>query len=69
MLAQGGVALALFALVVVVGFFPRTVRSEPRPPVLRSSLISLPGLAGAAPAAPVTSLEAGPVSLTVVAPP
>ena len=69
MLAQAGVALAVLALVVFVGFFPRTVRSAPRPPVLRSSLISLPGLAGAVPAAPVTSLEAGPVPLTVVAPP
>ena len=69
MLAQGGVAVALLALVVFVGFFPRTVRSAPRPPVLRSELISLPGLAGAVPAAPFTSLEAGPVPLTVVAPP
>ena len=69
MLAQAGVVLAVLALVVFVGLFPRTVRSAPKPPVLRSSLISLPGLAGAVPAAPVTSLEAGPVPLTVVAPP
>jgi len=68
-LAQGGVALALLALIVFGGFFPRTVRSATPPPVLRSELISLPGLAGAVPAAPITSLEARPVPLTVVAPP
>jgi murein DD-endopeptidase MepM/ murein hydrolase activator NlpD len=68
-LTQGGIALALLALVVFLGFFPRTVRSAPRPPVLRASLISVPGLGGSADPAPVTALEAGPVPLTIVAPP
>ena len=69
MLAHGAVALAVLALVVVVGFFPRTVRSAPRPPLLQSELISMPGLRGSAAEAPLTSLTPGPVPLTVVAPP
>ncbi|HEX9820533.1 MAG TPA: LysM peptidoglycan-binding domain-containing protein, partial [Methylomirabilota bacterium] len=69
MLAHGGVAIALLALIVFIGFFPRTVRSATPPPLLRASLISMPGLSGAAAAVPVTTLEAAPVPLTVVAPP
>ncbi len=45
---QGGVVLLLVAVVIVVGFFPRTVRSAPREPVLRAEVMSLPGLGGVA---------------------
>ena len=33
---------------IVAGFFPRTVRSAPREPVLRAEVMSLPGLGGVA---------------------
>ena len=45
---QGGVVLLLVAVVIVAGFFPRTVRSAPREPVLRAEVMSLPGLGGVA---------------------
>ena len=44
---QGGIVLALVAVVIVAGFFPRTVRSSPRQPVLRAEVMSLPSLGGA----------------------
>lgn len=47
-LVQGGVVLAILAVVIVAGFFPRTVRSAPREPVLRAEVMSFPGLAGVA---------------------
>ena len=47
-LVQGGVVLLLVAVVIVAGFFPRTVRSAPREPVLRAEVMSLPGLGGVA---------------------
>ena len=43
---HGIVVVALVALVITGGFFPRTVRSAPRQPELRAELISLPGLGG-----------------------
>ena len=66
--AQAGVVLVALAVVLLAGFFPRTVRSAPQQPQLRVSLISLPGLAGSGAEAAPTSLEPAPVPLTVVAP-
>lgn len=40
--------LAILVVVIVAGFFPRTVRSAPREPVLRAEVMSFPGLAGVA---------------------
>ena len=40
--------LLLVAVVIVAGFFPRTVRSAPREPMLRAEVMSLPGLGGVA---------------------
>ena len=67
--AQAGVVVAVLAVALLAGFFPRTVRSAPQQPQLRVSLISLPGLAGSEAEAALTSLEPVPVPLTVVAPP
>ena len=38
--------LAILAVVIVAGLFPRTVRSAPREPVLRAEVMSFPALAG-----------------------
>ena len=51
------------------GLFPVTVAGTVAFPPLRAASITLPGLAGSAPTAAITSLEAAPVPLTVVAPP
>ena len=40
--------LAILVVVIAAGFFPRTVRSAPREPVLRAEVMSFPGLAGVA---------------------
>ena len=71
MLARGAVALALVALVVGLGFFPRSVRSSPRLPVLRAELLSAPGLGGAAPPASLAALASGDAAAPqpVAAPP
>jgi murein DD-endopeptidase MepM/ murein hydrolase activator NlpD len=61
------VALALFAAVLTGGLFPVTIETPTATPALAASL-PLPGLAAAAPMVAVTSLEAAPVPLTVVAP-
>lgn len=66
-LTHGGVALALFALVLVGGLFPVTIQTAAATPTLAASL-PMPGLAASAPMVAITSLEAVPVPLTVVAP-
>ena len=65
-LVQGGIMLALLAVVVGAGFFPRTVRSEARQPVLRADVMSLPGLGGAADAAPPAANDEDPFVITRV---
>lgn len=45
-LVQGGLVLAVLVIVIVAGFFPRTVRSAPREPMLRAEVMSLPNLSG-----------------------
>ena len=62
-LVQGGMILALVAVVIVAGFFPRTVRSAPRQPVLRAEVMSLPSLGDAPETA--TALTATEVSFVV----
>ena len=62
-------ALLLLGLVLIGGLFPVTVAGTAVFPPLRAASITLPGLAGSAPTAAITSLEAAPVPLTVVAPP
>ena len=69
MLARGVVALALVAVVAGLGFFPRSVRSSPREPVLRAELLSAPGLGGAARPVAVATPEAPAGPQTVAAPP
>ena len=60
----------MLGAVLLAGLFPNTVRSSPQEPVLRASLISLPGLAAPDAGAQVTTtLAPAPVPLTVVAPP
>ena len=67
-LSHGGVAAALFALIMLGGLFPVTIPTIQTLPVLNASVLPLPGLAASAPMTAVTSLEAAPVPLTVVAP-
>ena len=67
--AQAGVVVAIFAAVIVAGRFPVTVVAPPPAPVLAAGSLSFLGLASAAPMTAVTSLEALPVPLTVLAPP
>lgn len=50
------------------GLFPVTIPTTQSLPVLNASALPLPGLAASAPMTAVTSLEAAPVPLTVVAP-
>ena len=50
------------------GLFPVTIQGAPVTPELRVAWLPLPGLAASAPMAAVTSLEAGPLTLTIVAP-
>ena len=69
MLAHGGVALMLLAVTLFVGLFPVTVSGAPAVPRLQAATLPLPGLAASAPMAAITSLEAAPLPLTVVAPP
>lgn len=68
-LAQGGVALAIFGVILLGAAFPVTVQGLPSTPTLRAAALPLPGLAASAPTVATTSLEAAPVLLTVVAPP
>jgi murein DD-endopeptidase MepM/ murein hydrolase activator NlpD len=67
-LLHGCVAAALFALIMLGGLFPVTIPTFQSLPVLNASVLPLPGLAASAPMTAVTSLEAAPVPLTVVAP-
>ena len=58
---QGGLVLAVLAIVLVAGLFPRTVRSAPREPVLRAEVLSLPNLSGVSePAKPTTAVPPTP---------
>ena len=68
MLAHGGVALLLFAFTLLGGLFPVTVLGTSSTPRLQAAAISMPGLVASAPLTVVSSLEAAPVPLTVVAP-
>jgi hypothetical protein len=62
------VAIALLGAVLLGGLFPVTIQGAPVTPELRVASLPLPGLAASAPMAAVTSLEAGPLTLTIVAP-
>ena len=68
-LTHGGVAIALFGAVLLGGLFPVTIQGAPVTPALRVSSLPLPGLAASAPMTAITSLEAGPLTMTIVAPP
>ena len=69
MLAHALVALVFFALVLLGGMFPVTVPGAVPTLTLQAASFTMPGLAASAPATAVTSLEAAPLPLTVVAPP
>lgn len=61
-------AIALFGAVLLGGLFPVTIQGAPVTPELRVSSLPLPGLAASAPMTAITSLEAGPLTMTIVAP-
>ena len=69
MLAHALVAFVFFALVLLGGIFPVEVPGAAPTPTLQAASFTMPGLAASAPATAVTSLEAAPLPLTVVAPP
>ena len=69
MFARAAVALLFFVFIILGGMFPETVPGAPVAPRLRAASLTIPGLAASAPTTAVTSLEAAPVLLTVVAPP
>ena len=69
MLAHVLVAFAFFALVLLGGMFPVTVPGAVPTLTLQAASFTMPGLAASAPTTAVTSLEAAPLPLTVVAPP
>ena len=66
-LAHAAMPLLFFALILLGGYFPMTVTAAPPTPQLLDASLSAPGLAASAPAVAVTSLEAAPVPLTVLA--
>ncbi len=56
----------MLAIVIVAGFFPRTVRSAPREPVLRANVLSMPNLSGVTePSRPPVVEPPEPMTLTV----
>ena len=61
-------ALVIFGFILLGGLFPVTVPGAVPTPQLRAASLSMPGVAGSAPTTVVSSLEAIPLPLTVVAP-
>lgn len=61
--------VGILALIITVGAFPVQVSDTPSNPVLNANRFTLPSLAAAIPTAGTQSLTAGPVPLTVLAPP
>lgn len=67
---QGGLVLAVLVIVLVAGFFPRTVRSAPREPVLRTEVLSLPNLSGVSePSKPTTAVPPTPTPVAATSTP
>jgi hypothetical protein len=67
-LIHAGIFVLLFGVVALVGLFPVTTGNATDNPRLNIGQLGFPGLAASAPAAMLAEIQAGPVTLTVVAP-